>query len=192
MTVSKQTKSITIDDLTKFDANVLYHRLDFILVDSEDSQIDQYTVIVKDTGMAVRLLGQTPVTVIAGAKNTLSFNCFSKIYSNDITLVLWNSTNGGDFDTIGSSLAINIGQFNSTAGKPITVEINKENFNIDLVNSSQTNYVLNVMMRASTGETSDKLTIPIVKASSDTLVLSVSDLVPEEVYTVSRRCSIYR
>jgi hypothetical protein len=40
MTVSKQTKSITIDDLTKFDANVLYHRLDFILVDSEDSQID--------------------------------------------------------------------------------------------------------------------------------------------------------
>lgn len=186
MTVSKQTKSITIDDLTKFDANVLYHRLDFILVDSEDSQIDQYTVIVKDTGMAVRLLGQTPVTVIAGAKNTLSFNCFSKIYSNDITLVLWNSTNGGDFDTIGSSLAINIGQFNSTAGKPITVEINKENFNIDLVNSSQTNYVLNAMMRASTGETSDKLTIPIVKASSDTLVLSVSDLVPEEVYTVSR------
>jgi len=42
------------------------------------------------------------------------------------------------------------------------------------------------MMRASTGETSDKLTIHIVKASSDTLVLSVSDLVPEEVYTVSR------
>jgi hypothetical protein len=40
MTVSKQTKSITIDDLTKYDANVLYHRLDFILVDSEDSQID--------------------------------------------------------------------------------------------------------------------------------------------------------
>jgi hypothetical protein len=40
MTVSKQTKSITIDDLTKYDANVLYHRLDFILVDTEDSQID--------------------------------------------------------------------------------------------------------------------------------------------------------
>ena len=59
--------------------------------------------------MAVKLLGQIPITVITGAKNTLSFNCFSKIYSNDITLVLWNSTNGGDFDTIGSSIAINIG-----------------------------------------------------------------------------------
>nr|DAU33256.1 MAG TPA: hypothetical protein [Caudoviricetes sp.] len=41
------------------------------------------------------------------------------------------------------------------------------------------------MMRASTGETSDKITIPIVKASSETLVLSVSELVPEEVYNES-------
>ena len=40
-------------------------------------------------------------------------------------------------------------------------------------------------MRASTGETSDKITIPIVKASSETLVLSVSELVPEEVYNES-------
>lgn len=173
-TTSRSTKSITIDNLEHYGPSDTFHVLRFELIDSEDNTVSTYTLRVQDVGLVLECSNKSPMVVIAGTQNKLTFVSQSKLLNTDILLYIWD----GKFtsQTDGARKIVDLGKFTSIYTKMRTTIDVSEIGSVDLINDPRTTYNIFAQLQAESGAMSDVIAIQLMKSSSEELVIAVSGL----------------